>query len=168
MEIQDIVEAFRELFGKFGYFLKVKIVIIFYYMTKEQFKLVMQQGETDTNLPENLDDLMKKDLIIPSLVQRWTRLFVEQNSLCEKLKIDRQELYGKLVYDYRFNKPVAWDGKQMEAQILADPQYLVLVRNLEEQKYYLNYIEETMNTVKGLGFTIRDFLSYKKMLLGST
>lgn len=137
-------------------------------MTKEQFKFVMQQGETDTNLPENLDDLMKKDLLVPSLVQRWTRLFVEQNSLCEKLKIDRQELYGKLVYDYRFNKPVAWDGKQMESQILADPQYVSLARNIEEQKYYLSYIEETMNTVKGMTFVIRDFIAYKTKILGST
>ena len=38
------------------------------------------------------------------------------------------------------------------------------IKEYDTQKYYYDFIEETLTNIKNLGFTIKNYLDYKKML----
>lgn len=133
-------------------------------MNKENFVKLMSFAEADAKLPDNFDDLMNKNLQIPSLIQRWTKVYTEQNALVERLRMDKGEKYGKLVEFYRFHDKIAWPDRQIDGQINSNADFLKICRDLEEQKFYLEYIKETLANIKGLSFQIKNYLDYKKII----
>lgn len=71
---------------------------------------------------------------------------------------------GELFKYYKFNDSCAWGStKEIETQIQSNPVYCKMLRETNAQKYYLNFIQETLNTMKGLNFVIKNYLDYKKM-----
>ena len=55
-------------------------------MTKEQFKIVIIEADDDLRMPDGLEAKMKLRVTYPSLVQKWTKYYTQQNTIYNLLK----------------------------------------------------------------------------------
>ena len=134
-------------------------------MKVEDFETLKKYAEEDTALPDNIEQVMQVNNLLPSPVQKWTKLYTTQKYLISQLKVNLNKIYGECYYYYKFNDNVSWGTtKEIESQIYKDPKYLAAVKEYDTQKYYFDFIEETLTNIKNLGFTIKNYLDYKKML----
>lgn len=134
-------------------------------LNNTQFSQLQTIADADTKMTDNLMDLAKKNCELPTIIQRWTKLYTNQNYCVSQLKIELDELYGDLFKEYKFNSNYDWgtSAKGIESQIFADKRYTAKLRELCSQKYYLEYITETLNNLKQMHYTIKNFLDYKKI-----
>lgn len=135
-------------------------------LTNQQFAQLQIFAEQDTNLTDKLDDVAAKNISLPGIIQRWTKLYTKQNYSVMLLKMELDVLYGELYKKYKFESNYDWGSgtKGIDSQIYADKDYTAKNRELATQKYYLEFISETLNTMKQMHYTIKNFLDYKKIL----
>lgn len=133
-------------------------------MNKEVFLSIKKEAEEDLKIPDELTAMMNLALVLPSIVQKWNEYYTKQNVIVKKLDIQKAELYAKLEEEWKFHKNVAWQGRELNDQILGDPQLLKLERERAEQNFYLEYIKGTYDNIKGISFTIKDYLKYKELI----
>lgn len=133
-------------------------------MTKEQFKMVIVEADDDLLMPEGLEARMKLRATYPSLVQKWTKYYTQQNSIYNLLKIKQAEMVAKLEDDYKYNKNKAYEGKLLQDAVLGDPAYCEFCRSFVEQEYYRDFLQKTLDNIKSIPFTIRDLLDYEKLM----
>lgn len=133
-------------------------------MKKDLFTSIKQEALQDIAVPDSLPDMMERRKVLPSLIQKWTEYFTQQNAVVKMLEVKRAEVYATLEDDWKFHKKVAWSGRELSDQILGDPKYTAVMREIAEQTFYLEYIKGTLDNVKGIVYTIRDYLDYKKMV----
>lgn len=134
-------------------------------MKVEDFEILKKYAEEDTTLPDNIEEVIRVNNLLPSTIQKWTKLYTTQKYLVSQLKVSLNKIYGELYYYYKFNDNVSWGTtKEIESQIYKDSKYLMAIKEYDTQKYYYDFIEETLTNIKNLGFTIKNYLDYKKML----
>jgi hypothetical protein len=133
-------------------------------MEKELFLSLKKEAEADLKIPDELTAMMDLALILPSIVQKWNEYYTHQNYVVKMLDIKKAELYAKLEEEWKFHKNVAWQGRELNDQIQGDPQLLKLERERAAQNYYLDYIKGIYDNVKGISFTIKDYLKYKELI----
>ena len=81
------------------------------------------------------------------------------------MKLRLGEKYGALVKFYKFDDSYSWgNAKEIDSQINANPEYCKMLREINQQKYFLNFITETLSNMKNLGFVIKNYLDYKKII----
>jgi hypothetical protein len=81
------------------------------------------------------------------------------------LKLRPGEKYGALVKFYKFDDSYSWgNAKEIDSQINANPEYCKMLREINQQKYFLNFITETLSNMKNLGFVIKNYLDYRKIV----
>lgn len=137
-------------------------------MNATDFETLQKYGEEDTKIPDTLEAMMNKNNLLPATVQRWVKLMSKQNFIVKSLEIEKDELYGELLKHYKFEDNVAWGSqREIDSQIYSDPKYISKVKELTMQKYYLEYIQETLGNVKAVAFTIKNYLDWRKMLASS-
>lgn len=134
-------------------------------LNNQQFAQLQAIAEVDCKMPDKLLDVAEKNNQLPTIIQRWTKLYTNQKYCVELLKGELDEVYGELYKDYKFNSNYDWgnSAKGIDSQIFADNRYRTKFRELADQKYYLNYIEETFSNLKQMHYTIKNFLDYKKI-----
>lgn len=133
-------------------------------ITPNLFAKIQEIGEKYCTMPNTLSEIAKKNNALPTEIQYMQKFYAQQKYEVEKLKIEMDELYGKKFKYYRIEDNVQWNTtKEIESQIFADKDYAAKNRQLAEQKYYLNYIEETLSNLKDLHYTIKNYLDYKKI-----
>lgn len=133
-------------------------------ITPALFADIQKIGEQYCTMPDSLAEIAKKNNALPTQIQYMQKFYTQQKYEVEKLKIELDELYGKLFKHYRIDDDIQWNTtKEIESQIYADKDYTTKYRQLAEQKYYLNYIEETLSNLKDMHYTIKNYLDYKKI-----
>ena len=133
-------------------------------MKKDVFLSIKKEAEEDLKIPDELTAMMELALVLPSTVQKWNEYYTRQNVVVKLLDIKKAELYAKLEEEWKFHKNVAWQGRELNDQILGDPKLLELERERAEQNFYLEFIKGTYDNVKGISFTIKDYLKYKELI----
>ena len=134
-------------------------------MKLEDFEKLKQIAVEDTKLPDTLKEIMKINNLLPATIQRWTTLYTKQRFIVATLKTQVNEVYGEKFKFYKFDDNYSWSTtKEVESQINRDPAYLAILKEHDTQKYILDFIEETVNNIKNLGFTIKNYIDYQKML----
>lgn len=133
-------------------------------MTNADFTKLQTIAEEEVKMPDKIREIVDKNNLLPSLIMKWQKLYANQLYMVKELEIDCCEMYGKKLKHYKFEDSCAWGTtKEIESQIQSDKEYCDLLRKTNAQKYYLKFIEETLNTLKGLNFVIKNYLDYKKM-----
>ena len=74
-------------------------------------------------------------------------------------------MYGKLYKEKKFNDDCDWGtaSRGIDSQIKSDSNYCSRLRSLAAQQYYLDFISETLATLKQMHYTIKNYLDYKKI-----
>lgn len=87
----------------------------------------------------------------------WSRIAREQQKVVSNLTVDRDETYGKLLKYYRFEDKIAWGDSQIKSQIQCNPEYVKICKDIAEQTSYLEYVKDTLDTIKGNHFIVQEY-----------
>lgn len=150
-------------------------------MTLEDFKTLQDMATEELALPDTFEGMEKKNRLQPTVVQKWTKLCSRQKYVVNCLNIELLEMQGNLEKCYKFPKSTKdlqqqyginineyWDkGKEIESQINTIPCYIAKVKEVNTQKYILDYIERTLDDIHDMAFSIKNYLEFKKMLTTS-
>ena len=134
-------------------------------LTNDTFKKLKDVADEDVAIPDTLPEVAKKNLALPTLIQKWTKYYTNQKYSVECEKIDLEEMYGKLYKEKKFNDDCDWGtaSRGIDSQIKSDSNYCSRLRSLAAQQYYLDFISETLATLKQMHYTIKNYLDYKKI-----
>lgn len=136
-------------------------------MTIQEFKELEKSAEEEIKMPDTLREVIDKNNYLPTLINKYQKLYANQTYIVKSLEIDAAVKYGELVKYYKFQDSYSWgNAKEIDSQINSNAEYTKLLRNINEQKYFLNFITETLNNLKNLGFVIKNYIDYKKIVNG--
>lgn len=134
-------------------------------MTVQEFKELEKKAETELKMPDKMSEIIDKNNLLPTFISDWQKLYANQTYIVKKLEIDSAIKYGELVKYYKFQDNYSWgNAKEIDSQINANPEYCKMLREINEQKYFLTFITETLSNMKNLGFVIKNYLDYKKII----
>lgn len=134
-------------------------------MKLEDFEKLQQIADEDIKLPDTIKEIIVVNNLLPATIQKWTKLFSKQKYIVAQLKTSLNQIYGEKFKFYKFDDNYAWSStKEIESQINKDPAYIAAIKEYDIQKNILEFIEETLINVKNLGFTIKNYLDYQKMI----
>lgn len=134
-------------------------------MTVQEFKDLEKKAETELKMPDKMSEIIDKNNLLPTFISDWQKLYANQTYIVKKLEIDAAIKYGELVKYYKFQDNFSWgNAKEIDSQINANPDYCKMLREINEQKYFLTFITETLSNMKNLGFVIKNYLDYKKII----
>jgi hypothetical protein len=147
-------------------------------MTIDEFKLLKQKADKDVKMPDTFEAIMTKNNLLPALVQDWTKLYNNQKFVYSHLNIELMEIYGDIYKCYKFSRQTTdlqakygitvnqiWDNtKGIETQINCTPAYIAKMKEVNQQKYIMEFIESTLENIKNLAYTIKNYIEYKKIL----
>ncbi len=134
-------------------------------MTVQEFKDLEKKAETELKMPDKMSEIIDKNNLLPTFISDWQKLYANQTYIVKKLEIDAAIKYGELVKYYKFQDNYSWgNAKEIDSQINANPEYCKMLREINEQKYFLTFITETLSNMKNLGFVIKNYLDYKKII----
>lgn len=150
-------------------------------MTIEEFQAVIKDSNEDIKMPDTYSDIIKKNNLLPGIIQKWIKLYQDELYVYNNLKVDVGEIYGELYKCFKLPKHTKelqtkynfvvnefWDNsKAIESQINIVPFYVKKLKQLNQQKYIVDYIEKTLKNVESLGFSIKNYIDYKKTIMGT-
>lgn len=148
-------------------------------MTLTDFEKIQNIAEKDIAMPDTFEKIMEKNNLLPTIVQKWSKLYNKQKFIVSDLTIKQLELYTQIFNAFKFpdkkNNPYNLDlnhywgdkPKEIELQINAVPAYIDLSKELNTQKYILEYLEKTLDNIRNLSFTIKNYLEFKKILMAN-
>lgn len=133
-------------------------------MTIQEYKQLEAKATEELKMPDKLSEIIEKNNLLPTYISDWQKLFANQTFIVKKMEIDAGVKYGELVKYYKFNDSYSWsNAKEIDSQINANPDYCKMLRDINEQKYFLTFISETLSNMKNLGFVIKNYIDYKKI-----
>lgn len=134
-------------------------------MNIQEFKDLQTKATEELKMPDKLSEIIEKNNLLPTFISEWQKLYANQTFIVKKLEIDAGVKYGELVKYYKFDDNYSWsNAKEIDSQINANPVYCKMLREINEQKYFLTFITETLSNMKNLGFVIKNYLDYKKII----
>lgn len=95
--------------------------------------------------------------MLPTYMNSWSRIAREQQKIVSNKIVERDEKYGKLLKYYRFEDKIAWGDSQIKSQIQCNPEYVQICKDIVEQTYYLEYVKDTLETIKGNHFIVQEY-----------
>ena len=150
-------------------------------MNLTEFKEIEKKADLDLEMPDTLEKIMDKNNLLPAIVQDWIKLYQNQKYVCSSLNVEMLEMYGELTKCFKFPKQTKelqkkynitinefWDNaKSIESQINCCAPYVAMQKKVNQQKYFLEFIENTLNNIRNLAFSIKNYIDYKKLLMAT-
>lgn len=125
-----------------------------------------KQAQNDIKAPDNIEACMNWQMFdLPNIQYEWSRRWAKQKFIVETLKDQVNELYGKKLESIKFGNgsKYTWSTqKEIDCAIECDTQYCALVKQLRQQTWFLNSIEEIYKNICRLDYKTHDFLDYYK------
>jgi len=144
-------------------------------MQATDFIEIEKQAKEDLSVPDNIDAAMNWQMFdLPNIQYEWAKRWAKQKFVVETLKDEIKEIYGKLISFYKFGTPhpfnpsmkgsqFAWSTtKEIEYAIDCEPHYCAKVKELRQQQYFLDAIEDYYKNICRLDYKTHDYLDYYK------
>jgi len=134
-------------------------------MTLEQLKKVKLIIASELRLdPDNFQSQLFNITLIRD---RYLQLFIQENKELQKLKIKKDERYGELYDDLKFNSSKRWESKsEIDPQIKRDKSFVTILNGIEDQQEVVTYLEQTLDSFKQLSFQIKNHIEWSKFQAG--
>lgn len=150
-------------------------------MKLSDFEEIEKKADIDLAMPDTLEKIIEKNNLLPAIVQEWIKLYQNQKYVCATLNVELQEMYGELTKCFKMPKQTKelqakynitinefWDNaKSIESQINCCQPYVAMQKKVNQQKYFLDFIENTLTNIRNLSFSIKNYLEYKKIMMAS-
>lgn len=134
-------------------------------MNKSDFQKMQTMVEKQTYIDET--NILGKSHEIHTLYQYYLRILTNEMSVLDDLEQKKLTKYGSLFEYYKFNHSYRYETKsEIESQIFADPNYQQISRQYDEQKCVVIYLEKTLENIKNMSFSIKNFMEVKRFYAG--
>ncbi len=138
-------------------------------MTKEKYEEFQKKAEEDVKMPEDMNELMKKNDIMATLIQEWIKISSRQAYNVMQIDERINQLKGKLIKFYKYEDNYKWNTlAECESQALYNPQYVKYRKIYIREKSYLKFFEDTLANLKGMPYAIKNQIEWKKYGMGLT
>lgn len=143
-------------------------------MNLDDFRRVKQRAEQDTKMPDKIDNIIEKNNNLPGEIQYWQSVYSKQNYILVEMNTELNVLEGRLFEEIKFGTnpnnrlcKYSWSStSEIKNQFFQIDQYTELYKKIKEQEYYVNYIKGTLDNIKAMSFTIKNYLDYYKIING--
>lgn len=134
-------------------------------MDIQQFKKLKVLAEKDIQFDEkNVLELSER---VPNLFQKYLDVYVEELKILKDMEINREKKYGELYKHFKHKDQYEWSQKgEIESQINSDPNYYKLKMQIAQQEFMVKYLENVLDNIKRLSFSIKNWIEIKKFQAG--
>jgi hypothetical protein len=136
-------------------------------MTKEKYEELQKKADEDVKMPSDMNGLMQKNDIMATLIQEWIKICNRQAYNVIEIEERINQLKGKLVKYYKYEDNYKWNTlAECESQAMYNPQFIKYRKVYLKQKAYLKFFEDTLANLKGMPYSIKNDIEWKKYGMG--
>lgn len=136
-------------------------------MTKEKYEELQKKADEDVKMPSDMNGLMQKNDIMATLIQEWIKICNRQAYNVIEIEERINQLKGKLVKYYKYEDNYKWNTlAECESQAMYNPQFIKYRKVYLKQKAYLKFCEDTLANLKGMPYSIKNDIEWKKYGMG--
>lgn len=134
-------------------------------MTINEFESLKKTAEEELKFDKS--NAAEKNILLPNLYQKWLGIFNTESSRLAVIRLDLEKKSGELYQFYKNEDKIAHDTmKEIEGCISSNPEYLELKAKEIKQAAIVDYLEGTLNNIKQLSYSLKNFVEYQKIQLG--
>jgi len=134
-------------------------------MTIEELQI---KFEEDTLITEAMID--KQIIAIPKMMSKYIFAYSDRLKLLSECSCQRDELFHNFMMEYRAGKTdiskFTWSATELKKMIETSPRYLELSREEYKHQNELKVIEEMIQAIKAIGYSMNNYIAYKKLMNG--
>lgn len=134
-------------------------------MTLEEFENLKTKAEEELKFDKT--NVAEKNMMLPNMYQKWLGIFNTEASRLSIIRMDLEKKRGELYQFYKFDDKAVHDTRQeIEGCIAANPEYLAIKAKEIKQVAIVDWLEGTLNNIKQLSFSLRNYIEFQKVQLG--
>jgi hypothetical protein len=104
---------------------------------------------------------------VPNFFQKYLDIYTEELRTLKMLEVDREKKYGELYKHFKHKDQYEWTQKaEIESQMNADPSYYELRMQIVQQEYIVKYLEQVLDNIKRLSYSIKNWIEIRKFQAG--
>jgi hypothetical protein len=131
-------------------------------LKKQQDDWLIEIAE-DVNLDENKLD--EASLTRPKKYTKWLDRALKVAKIESLILIEKDVIYSNLHDYYLTESEVAYKATEITMKIKGHKDYVEVLTLIAEIKLITGFLEKSLENVKGLGWDIRNYTEWKKLLL---
>jgi hypothetical protein len=133
------------------------------------FDLLKEKFQEDVQLSDEMID--KQIISLPGVMSKYVNAYNTTLSELDDISIQKDELFYSFMMEYRGGKSdlshFTWSATELKKMIETSPRFLELTKKELQYSTQLKVIEEMMGTIKGMGYSINNYIAYKKLIHGN-
>jgi len=135
-------------------------------MTEKEFQKLQENINNDLNLTKS--NILEKSIEIPKLYTKYLNIYNKELRIFKEYSLLKDNTYGKLYHYYKFEGEFKLDKKtEIEPYIKSNEKYLKICYKLNNIEIYCKHLEKILESIKQMGYSIKNFIEYKKFLSGN-
>ena len=134
-------------------------------MTIEAFEKLKKIIEKDLDLTE--ENMADKSLKIPILYTKYLDIYSKELKILKDKTLDRDKFHGDLYHKIKFEGEYKLDyAKEVEIYCNRDDELYKKNQEIIFQTIVVKHIEEILETIKSMGYTVKNYIEWRKFLAG--
>jgi hypothetical protein len=134
-------------------------------MTEEMFKRLKKQAMSDLRFNE--ENALEMAMKIPNLYQRYLDVYIDEMRKLKELNVSVDEKYGELYKYFKYEDNKAWSNKgDIDSQINSNKEYCSLKRESIKLEFVVKYLEEVLDNIKRMSFSVKNYIDLQKFKAG--
>lgn len=138
-------------------------------MTKEEFELLETQFQEDVKLSEEM--IEKQIISLPMIQSKYINAYHKILNALNDISSQKDQLFHLFMMEYRSGKSdlssFTWGATELKKMIETSPRFIELTKKEMQYESQLKTVEEMINIVKGMGYSINNYITYKKLIYGN-
>lgn len=134
-------------------------------MDLETFKKLKTMAEKEIKFdPKNIENLCSEN---SSLYQKYLDIYSTELLELKKLKLEYDEKYGNEFKQVKYYDKHEWGNKaEVDSQINTKKDILEIRNKLAVEEVIVDYLQNVLENIKRLSFSIKNYIDYKKVMMG--
>ena len=134
-------------------------------MNIETFNKLKQIADKELTFDEKKADIACAN--VPAMYQRYLDIYSTEFHLLKTKQADLEMLYGELYKKVKFHDQYQWGAKgEVDSQINTNVEYYRLRIEVAQQEVIVQYLEQLLDNIKRLSYTIKNWIDIKKFMAG--
>jgi len=131
---------------------------------KHKYSKWDEELSEDITLKEhNLD---KISIQKPLIVTKWSRRYLKVLSFYKKLLVERDIINKELLEHFLLDSDIVYKQSEIKIAIKGHKRYIEIENIIIETEEILKFLEQIIDEVKNLHWDIKNFIEYKKLVMG--
>lgn len=133
------------------------------------FETLKEKFQEDIKLSEEM--IEKQIISLPGIMGKYVNAYNDTLTSLNEISTKKDKTFYLFMMEYRGGKSdlssFTWSATELKKMIETSPRFIELT--MEEMQYetQLKTIEEMISTIKGMGYSINNYIAYKKLIHGA-